>query len=138
MNVPHPARAMGCFAAAAAARPHRHPLKRVRILDLAAHVQRVAVFVLDDQAPTGVTPQSASQVGRQGWRSLRAPDESSRRFWAVAIGVILEGYAMGRSPEALCAEMLRVLGEQAKSNDDAARLRLVDARDASSNSNEEG
>jgi hypothetical protein len=44
---------------------------------------------------------------------------------------------MGRSPEALCAEMLRVLGEQAKSIDDAARLRLVDARDASSNSNEE-
>src|SRR3954463_2951950 len=79
----------------------------------------------------------ASQVARQGWRSLRAPDESSRRFWAVAIGVILEGYAMGRSPEALCAEMLRVLGEQAKSNDDAARLRLVDAHDTSSNSNEE-
>jgi hypothetical protein len=79
----------------------------------------------------------ASQVARHGWRSLRAPDESSRRFWAVAIGVILEGYAMGRSPEALCAEMLRVLGEQAKSSDDTARLRLVDARDASSNSNEE-
>lgn len=80
----------------------------------------------------------ASQVARQGWRSLRAPDESSRRFWAVAIGVILEGYAMGRSPEQLCAEMLRVLGEQAKSADDAARLRLVGERDASSHSNEEG
>src|SRR3954466_15787496 len=80
----------------------------------------------------------ASQVARQGWRSLRAPDESSRRFWAVAIGIILEGYAMGRSPEALCTEMLRVLGEQAKSDHDAAPLRLVDARDASSNSNEEG
>lgn len=80
----------------------------------------------------------ASQVERHGWRSLRAPDESSRRFWAVAIGVILEGYAMGRSPDELCAEMLRVLGEQAKSNDDTARLRLVGERDASSNSNEEG
>ncbi|MDH2356369.1 TetR/AcrR family transcriptional regulator C-terminal domain-containing protein [Bradyrhizobium sp. SSUT112] len=80
----------------------------------------------------------ASQVERHGWRSLRAPDESSRRFWAVAIGVVLEGYAMGRSPEALCAEMLRVLGEQAKSTDDTARLRLVDERDASSHSNEEG
>ncbi|KYG99982.1 TetR/AcrR family transcriptional regulator C-terminal domain-containing protein [Bradyrhizobium sp. DOA1] len=68
----------------------------------------------------------ASQVERHGWRSLRAPDESSRRFWAVALGVILEGYAMGRSPEELCAEMLRVLGEQAKS--DTARLRLVDDR----------
>ena len=80
----------------------------------------------------------AGQVARHGWRSLRAPDESSRRFWAVAIGVILEGYAMGRSPEALCAEMLRVLGEQAKSTGDTTRLRLVDERDASSNSNEEG
>lgn len=79
----------------------------------------------------------ASQVARHGWRSLRAPDESSRRFWAVAIGIILEGYAMGRSPEALCAEMLRVLGEQAKSTADTARLRLVDARDASNTSNEE-
>lgn len=80
----------------------------------------------------------ASQVARHGWRSLRAPDESSRRFWAVAVGVILEGYAMGRSPDELCAEMLRVLGEQAKSASDTARLRLVDERDASGNSNEEG
>ncbi len=80
----------------------------------------------------------AGQVARHGWRSLRAPDESSRRFWAVAIGVILEGYAMGRSPEALCAEMLRVLGEQAKSTGDAARLRLVDEHDTSTNSNGEG
>lgn len=79
----------------------------------------------------------ASQVARHGWRSLRAPDESSRRFWAVAIGIILEGYAMGRSPEALCAEMLRVLGEQAKSTADTARLRLVDERGASNSSNEE-
>lgn len=77
----------------------------------------------------------AGQVERHGWRSLRAPDESSRRFWAVAIGVILEGYAMGRSPEELCAEMLRVLGEQAKSAGETTRLRLVD--DAS-DSNEEG
>lgn len=80
----------------------------------------------------------AGQVERHGWRSLRAPDESSRRFWAVAIGVILEGYAMGRSPEALCAEMLRVLGEQAKSPGDTGRLRLVEAREASENSNGEG
>ncbi|MCA1372482.1 MULTISPECIES: TetR/AcrR family transcriptional regulator C-terminal domain-containing protein [unclassified Bradyrhizobium] len=80
----------------------------------------------------------AGQVARHGWRSLRAPDESSRRFWAVAIGVILEGYAMGRSPEALCAEMLRVLGEQAKSTEDTARLRLVEVREASDNSNGKG
>ncbi|WP_369724270.1 TetR/AcrR family transcriptional regulator C-terminal domain-containing protein [Bradyrhizobium sp. LLZ17] len=79
----------------------------------------------------------ASQVAQHGWRSLRAPDESSRRFWAVAIGVILEGYAMGRSPDELCAEMLRVLGEQAKSTGDAARLRLVGDHDASTGSDGE-
>ncbi|MBR0735600.1 TetR family transcriptional regulator [Bradyrhizobium liaoningense] len=79
----------------------------------------------------------ASQVERHGWRSLRAPDESSRRFWAVAIGVILEGYAMGRSPEELCVEMLRVLGEQAKSTGEVARLRLIEERGTSSSSNGE-
>jgi AcrR family transcriptional regulator len=79
----------------------------------------------------------ASQVERHGWRSLRAPDESSRRFWAVAIGVIVEGYAMGRSPEELCGEMLRVLGEQAKSASDTARLRLIEDRDASTPSDGE-
>ncbi|WP_027551445.1 TetR/AcrR family transcriptional regulator C-terminal domain-containing protein [Bradyrhizobium sp. Cp5.3] len=78
----------------------------------------------------------AGQVARHGWRSLRAPDESSRRFWAVAIGVILEGYAMDRSPEQLCGEMLRVLGEQAKPNGEAARLRLVDDGDSTSRDEE--
>jgi AcrR family transcriptional regulator len=70
----------------------------------------------------------ASQVERHGWRSLRAPEESSRRFWAVAIGVMVEGNAMGRSAEDLCGEMLRVLGEQATPppGADSARLRLVD------------
>jgi len=45
---------------------------------------------------------------------------------------------MGRSPEALCAEMLRVIGEQAKSAGDSALLRLVDdEHDASSHPNKE-
>jgi AcrR family transcriptional regulator len=68
----------------------------------------------------------ASKIERQGWRTLREPDATSRRFWAVAIGVMVEGYAMGRSSDALCAEMLRVLGEQVTTHaSDAARLRLV-------------
>ena len=73
----------------------------------------------------------ASQVERHGWRSLRAPEESSRRFWAVAIGVMVEGHAMGRSAEDLCSEMLRVLGDQATPPPaaDNARLRLVDDND---------
>ena len=55
----------------------------------------------------------ASQVERHGWRSLRDPDASSRRFWAVAIGVMVEGFAMGRAAEQMRSELLRALGEQA-------------------------
>jgi AcrR family transcriptional regulator len=70
------------------------------------------------------------QIERHGWSTLRDPDATSRRFWAVAIGVMVEGFAMGRSPEELCGEMLRVLGEQAttKPAADSTRLRLVDDR----------
>ncbi|MBO4224987.1 TetR/AcrR family transcriptional regulator C-terminal domain-containing protein [Bradyrhizobium neotropicale] len=69
----------------------------------------------------------AGQIERHGWRTLRDPAATSRRFWALAIGVILEGYAIGRSAEELCSEMLRVLGEQATatSSGDNRRLRLV-------------
>ena len=75
----------------------------------------------------------AGQIERHGWSSSRDPDASSRRFWAVAIGVMVEGHAMGRSAEELCSEMLRVLGEQAttKPASDSARLRLVGDRDGS-------
>src|SRR5215469_18662496 len=69
----------------------------------------------------------AGQVERHGWRSLRAPEESSRRFWAIAIGVVVEGFAMGRAADEMCSELLRALGTQATatSEDDGARLRLV-------------
>lgn len=75
----------------------------------------------------------AGQVERHGWRSLRAPEESSRRFWAIAIGVIVEGFAMGRASEEMCRELLRALGEQATttSTNDGSRLRLVGDRDTS-------
>src|SRR6201995_3354877 len=64
----------------------------------------------------------AEQIERHGWNTLRDPDASSRRFWALAIGVMVEGYAMGRSAEELAAEMLRVLGDQATANP-GAKLR---------------
>ena len=69
----------------------------------------------------------AAQIERHGWRSLRSPDASSRRFWAIAIGVVLEGSAMGRSDEQICAEMLRVLGDQARTQaaSEATELRIV-------------
>ena len=80
------------------------------------------------------------QIERHGWNSLRDPDATSRRFWAVAIGVMVEGYAMGRSPDQLCSEMLRVLGEQAttKPASDHGRLRLVGEREAPASNSPEG
>jgi AcrR family transcriptional regulator len=75
----------------------------------------------------------ASKIERHGWRTLREPDATSRRFWALAIGVMLEGYAMGRASDALCSELLRVLGEQAAMQaSEAVRLRLVDERETKS------
>jgi AcrR family transcriptional regulator len=77
----------------------------------------------------------ADQVERHGWRTLRAPEESSRRFWAIAIGVIVEGFAMGRAAEEMCRELLRALGEQATatpaSGSDGTRLRLIGDHDSS-------
>src|SRR5215468_11456372 len=73
----------------------------------------------------------ADQVARHGWRSLRDPDASSRRFWALAIGVMVEGFAMGRSPEEMAAEMLRVLGDQATTKAAGSGLRLVGGEETS-------
>jgi len=82
----------------------------------------------------------SNQIERHGWNTLRDPDATSRRFWAVAIGVMVEGYAMGRAADELCAEMLRVLGEQAttKTAGDRTRLRVVDDNNASISNSPDG
>ena len=43
---------------------------------------------------------------------------------------MVEGYAMGRSADELCAEMLRVLGEQATTKT-STPLRVVENNDSS-------
>jgi AcrR family transcriptional regulator len=72
----------------------------------------------------------AAEMAARGWQSRLDPETSARRFWAIAIGVTLEGQAMGRSPEQLAAEMLRLLGTQADAPADAARLRIVGAKES--------
>jgi AcrR family transcriptional regulator len=74
----------------------------------------------------------AGQIERHGWSSLRDPETSSRRFWAVAIGVIVEGYAIGRPSDELCNEMLRVLGDQATApaSGDSSRLGVIGDQDS--------
>jgi len=69
----------------------------------------------------------AAEMAARGWRSRLDPETSARRFWAIAIGVTLEGHAMGRAPDLLAAEMLRLLGTQADVPPEATQLRIVGA-----------
>ena len=72
----------------------------------------------------------AAEIAARGWHSRLDPDTSARRFWTIAIGVTIEGHAMGRSAADLAAEMLRLLGPQADAPADAARLRIVGANNS--------
>jgi AcrR family transcriptional regulator len=76
----------------------------------------------------------AAEMASRGWQSRLDPATSARRFWAIAIGVTIEGQSMGRSSEQLTAEMLRLLGTQADAPADAARLRLVGAKEPETSS----
>ncbi|HVV42555.1 MAG TPA: TetR/AcrR family transcriptional regulator C-terminal domain-containing protein [Nitrobacter sp.] len=73
----------------------------------------------------GLRAYAAEMIAR-GWHSRLDPATSARRFWAIAVGVTLEGHAMGRSPADLTEEMLRLLGPQAD-NPETARFHVVDA-----------
>src|SRR5712672_2402428 len=67
----------------------------------------------------------AAEMAARGWHSRLDPETSARRFWAIAIGVTIEGQAMGRPADDLAAEMLRLLGPQADAPPAAARLSIV-------------
>jgi AcrR family transcriptional regulator len=69
----------------------------------------------------------AAEVAARGWHSQLDPERSARRFWAIAIGVTLEGHATGRSADDLAAEMLRLISTQVAAPPEAARLRVVGA-----------
>jgi AcrR family transcriptional regulator len=69
----------------------------------------------------------AAEMAARGWHSRLDPETSARRFWAIAVGVTLEGHAMGRSPDDLAAEMLRLIGQQADAPPSLARLKVVGA-----------
>src|ERR1700735_3789397 len=67
----------------------------------------------------------AAEVAARGWHSRLDPETSARRFWAIAIGVTLEGHAMGRAPDDLAAEMLPPIGRQGDATPPSAPLRGV-------------
>jgi len=96
--------------------------------DLAPLVERTVERLHSE----GLRAYAAEMIAR-GWHSRLDPETSARRFWAITIGVTIEGHAMGRSAEDLVAEMLRLLGPQADVAADVAvdgaRLRLVGPAD---------
>ena len=67
----------------------------------------------------------AGEMAAHGWRSLLDPATTAQRFWAIALGVALEGQALGRSQDEMVAEMLRLLDRQADAAESTRRLRVV-------------
>jgi AcrR family transcriptional regulator len=70
----------------------------------------------------------AGEIARHGWRTLAPPDVSSRRFWTLALGIALEGYATGRSTSAMSAAMREALGVLAEAPDASGRPSRVTTR----------
>jgi AcrR family transcriptional regulator len=67
----------------------------------------------------------AGEMAAHGWRSLLDPAITARRFWAIALGVALEGQAIGRSRDDMIAEMQRLLDRQADTARPSRRLQIV-------------
>jgi hypothetical protein len=56
----------------------------------------------------------AREMARHGWHMPYAPDVTARKFWTIALGVVLEGHATGRSAAAMSEAMREALGELAQ------------------------
>jgi AcrR family transcriptional regulator len=73
----------------------------------------------------------ARELARHGWRTHHAPDVTARKFWALALGVALEGHATGRSTAAMRESVGEALGELAEArlpgSSAGPTLRLVTA-----------
>lgn len=66
---------------------------------------------LDRLHSEGSRAHAASAEAR-GWQLLHSPAESARRFWAAAIGVVIEGSAIGSSQDEMQSTLLAILGEE--------------------------
>ena len=53
----------------------------------------------------------ADKIALHGSRTYHDPDVAARRFWTIALGTALEGYATGRSRAAMAGAMREALGE---------------------------
>ncbi len=80
----------------------------------------------------------AGEMAAHGWRSLLDPATTAQRFWAIALGVALEGQALGRSQEQMTAEMLRLLDRQADAAASRRPLRVVGGATENTSEDDEG
>ena len=56
----------------------------------------------------------AAEMARHGWRTRLPADVSARRFWAIALGIALEGHATGQSAATMSTAMREALGQMAE------------------------
>jgi hypothetical protein len=75
-----------------------------RRTDLAPLISRTVLRLQDE----GLRAY-AGEMAARGWRSRLDPALVARRFWTIAIGVTVEGQAVGRSPDGLVADMMALL-----------------------------
>ncbi len=80
----------------------------------------------------------SNEMAAHGWRSLLDPATTAQRFWAIALGVALEGQALGRSQEQMVAEMLRLLDRQADAATLSRKLRVVGGDTKTTSEDDEG
>jgi AcrR family transcriptional regulator len=70
----------------------------------------------------------SEKMARHGWHTRHPSDVLARRFWTIALGTALEGYAIGRSATAMSKAMreaLGVLGEVRPAESAPPMLQLV-------------
>ena len=77
--------------------------------DLAPLIERTVARLHEEGARA-----YADVMQARGWRSQAPPEVTARKFWTLAVGVTLEGLAMGRTQAALVDEMMRLTGQQAE------------------------
>jgi hypothetical protein len=82
-----------------------------------------------DRLHVEATRAHAEKMARHGWHTRHPSDVVARRFWTLALGTALEGYAVGRSATAMSNAMREALGVLGKARSaelaPAAALRLV-------------
>lgn len=71
----------------------------------------------------------AAALQARGWPAPTDTETVARRFWAITVGIAVEGHALGRSSDEMGDEMLRLLGNwpEGPASATAPTLRLVAA-----------